>query len=110
MLVLIIIGLLGLIFGLSLILYFTSKDVIGEPRGYAELDAGSCDKATHKQMIKDQKRLPNSYNRQKQSRLYCYTKDKYLQQLSGDSEFWLSMYSGRQYVYKLVLDSTQTKD
>ena len=46
MLVLIIIGLLGLIFGLSLILYFTSKDVIGEPRGYAELDAGSCDKAT----------------------------------------------------------------
>ena len=46
MLVLIIIGLLGLIFGLSLILYFTSKDIIGEPRGYAELDAGSCDKAT----------------------------------------------------------------
>ena len=46
MLILIIIGLLGLIFGLSLILYFTSKDVIGEPRGYAELDAGSCDKAT----------------------------------------------------------------
>ena len=65
---------------------------------------------THKQMVKDQKRLPNSYNRHKQSRLYCYTKDKYLQQLSGDSEFWLSMYSGRQYVYKLVLDSTQTKD
>ena len=46
MLILITIGLLGLIFGLSLILYFTSKDVIGEPRGYAELDAGSCDKAT----------------------------------------------------------------
>ena len=46
MLILIIIGLLGLIFGLSLILYFTSKDVIGEPRGYAELDAGSYDKAT----------------------------------------------------------------
>ena len=46
MLIFIIIGLLGLIFGLSLILYFTSKDVIGEPRGYAELDAGSCDKAT----------------------------------------------------------------
>ena len=46
MLVSIIIGLLGLIFGLSLILYFTSKDVIGEPRGYAELDAGSCDKET----------------------------------------------------------------
>ena len=46
MLVLIIIGLLGLIFGLSLILYFTSKDIIGEPKDYAELDAGSCDKAT----------------------------------------------------------------
>ena len=46
MLILIIIGLLGLIFGLSLILYFTSKDIIGEPRGYAELDAGSCDKET----------------------------------------------------------------
>ena len=30
MLVLIIIGLLGLIFGLSLILYFTSKDIIGD--------------------------------------------------------------------------------
>lgn len=65
---------------------------------------------THKQMVKDQKRLPNSYNRHKQSRLYCYIKDKHLQQLSGDSEFWLSMYSGKQYVYKLVLDSTQTKD
>ena len=51
MLVLIIIGLLGLIFGLSLILYFTSKDIIGDSKGwdkdmYAELDAGSCDKAT----------------------------------------------------------------
>ena len=50
MLILIIIGLLGLIFGLSLILYFTSKDVIGDSanstEGYAELDAGSCDKAT----------------------------------------------------------------
>ena len=47
MLILIIISLFGLIFGLSLILYFTSKDVIGEPRDYAELDAGSsCDKAT----------------------------------------------------------------
>ena len=52
MLILIIIGLLGLIFGLSLILYFTSKDIIGEPKEYdklneyAELDAGSCDKET----------------------------------------------------------------
>ena len=46
MLILIIIGLLGFIFGLSLILYFTSKDVIGEPKEYVELDAGSCDKAT----------------------------------------------------------------
>ena len=51
MLILIIIGLLGLIFGLSLILYFTSKDIIGEPRGYAELDAGSCDKATRQDSI-----------------------------------------------------------
>ena len=65
---------------------------------------------TQKQMVKDQKRLPNSYNRHKQSRLYCYTKDKHLQQLSGDTKFWLSMYSGKQYVYNLVLDSTQTKD
>ena len=50
MLVLIIIGLLGLIFGLSLILYFTSKDIIGDSANstedYAELDAGSCDKET----------------------------------------------------------------
>ena len=46
MLILIIIGLLGFIFSLSLILYFTSKDIIGEPKEYAELDAGSCDKAT----------------------------------------------------------------
>ena len=52
MLILIIIGLVGLIFGLSLILYFTSKDIIGdkdmydELGEYAELDAGSCDKAT----------------------------------------------------------------
>lgn len=63
---------------------------------------------THKKLIKDQKRLPNSYNRHKQSRLYCYTKDKHLQQLSGDTKFWLSMYSGKQYVYKLVLDNTNT--
>ena len=50
MLILIIIGLLGLIFGLSLILYFTSKDIIGDSANstedYAELDAGSCDKET----------------------------------------------------------------
>ena len=53
MLILIIIGLLGLIFGLSLILYFTSKDIIGDDvnisnstEDYDELDAGSCDKAT----------------------------------------------------------------
>lgn len=49
MLTLIIIGLLGLIFGLSLILYFTSKDVIGDSaistEEYVELDVGSCDKA-----------------------------------------------------------------
>ena len=48
MLVLIIIGLLGLIFGLSLILYFTSKDIIGEPKGwdkdmYDELGIGKED-------------------------------------------------------------------
>ena len=65
---------------------------------------------THKKLIKDQKRLPNSYNRHKQSRLYCYIKDKHLQHLSGDSKFWFSMYSGKQYVYKLVLDNAQTKD
>ena len=64
----------------------------------------------HKQMVRYQKRLPNSYNRQKQSRLYCFTKDKHLQRLSGDSKFWFSMYSGKQYVYKLVLGSTHTKD
>ena len=50
MLILIMVGLFGLIFGLSLILYFTSKDVIGDSANstedYAELDAGSCDKAT----------------------------------------------------------------
>lgn len=46
MLILIIIGLLGLIFSLSLILYFTSKDIIGDKAMYDELDAGSCDKAT----------------------------------------------------------------
>ena len=50
MLVLIIIGLLGLIFGLSLILYFTSKDIIGDSANstedYDELGAGSCDKET----------------------------------------------------------------
>lgn len=46
MLILIIIGLLGLISVLSLILYFTSKDVIGDSKEYVELDAGSCDKAT----------------------------------------------------------------
>ena len=46
MLILIIIGLVGLIFGLSLILYFTSKDVIGDKDMYDELDAGSCDKET----------------------------------------------------------------
>ena len=53
MLVLIIIGLLGLIFGLSLILYFTSKDIIGDSANstedYDELDAGSCDKATQQE-------------------------------------------------------------
>ena len=58
MLVFIIIGLLGLIFGLSLILYFTSKDIIGDSANstedYAELDAGSCDKAT--QQDKEPKR------------------------------------------------------
>lgn len=49
MLILIIIGLLGLIFGLFLILYFTSKDIIGEPKEYDKLDmlyAGSSDKET----------------------------------------------------------------
>ena len=52
MLILIIICLIGLIFGLSLILYFTSKEVIGDSKEYdkldeyAELDVGSCDKAT----------------------------------------------------------------
>ena len=46
MLILIIIGLVGLISGLSLILYFTSKDIVGDKDMYAELDAGSCDKAT----------------------------------------------------------------
>ena len=50
MLIFIIIGLLGLIFGLSLILYFTSEDIIGDSANstedYDELDAGSCDKAT----------------------------------------------------------------
>jgi hypothetical protein len=64
-------------------------------------------KQTYKQMVKDQKRLPNSYNRHKQSRLYCYTKDKHIQQLCGDSDFWFSMYSGKQYVYKTVLDNTE---
>lgn len=48
--ILIIIGLLGLISGLSLILYFTSKDIVGDSanstEGYAELDVGSCDKTT----------------------------------------------------------------
>ena len=46
MLILIIIGLLGLISGLSLILYFTSKDIIGDKDMYDELDAGSYDKVT----------------------------------------------------------------
>lgn len=53
MLILIIIGLIGLIFGLFLILYFTSKDIIGDDvnisnstEDYTELDAGSCDKET----------------------------------------------------------------
>ena len=46
MLILIIIGLVGLIFGLSLILYFTSKDIIGDSKEYDELDTGSCDKST----------------------------------------------------------------
>ena len=55
MLILIIIGLLGFIFGLLLILYFTSKDVIGDPKEYDKLwgeakldmlDAGSSDKET----------------------------------------------------------------
>ena len=46
MLILIIIGLLSFIFSLSLILYFTSKDVIGDKDMYDELDAGSCDKET----------------------------------------------------------------
>lgn len=66
-------------------------------------------KQTYKQMAKDQKRLPNSYNRHKQSRLYCYTKDKHIQQLCGDSDFWFSMYSGRQYIYKIILDNAQNK-
>lgn len=46
MLILIIIGLLGLIFGLSIILYFTSKDIVGDKAMYDELDVGSCDKTT----------------------------------------------------------------
>lgn len=52
MLILIIVGLLGLISVLSLILYFTSKDVVGDKgfiddtKEYVELDVGSCDKAT----------------------------------------------------------------
>ena len=51
MLILIIIGLVGLIFGLFLILYFTSKDIVGDSKGwdeegYVELDAGCCDKTT----------------------------------------------------------------
>ena len=46
MLILIIIGLVGLISGLSLILYFTSKDIIGDSKEYDKLDAGSCDRAT----------------------------------------------------------------
>ena len=61
MLILIIIGLLGLIFGLSLIFYFTSKDIIGEDvnisnstEDYDELDAGSCDKATQQDNAEQQ--------------------------------------------------------
>ena len=48
---------------------------------------------------KVQKRLPNSYNRHKQSRKYCYTLDRKLQQLTGDRSLFISMYSGSQYIY-----------
>lgn len=64
MFILMVIGLLGLIFSIciiiSSILYFTSKGIIGDPKGYDELedvgvlgmldeiDVGSPDKETHK--------------------------------------------------------------
>lgn len=61
MFILMIIGMLGLIFSLciilSLILYFTSKGIIGDPKGYDklegvdmldELDASISDKETQK--------------------------------------------------------------
>ena len=56
MFILMIIGLLGLIFSLCIILYFTSKGVIGDPKGYDkledvdmldELSVSSSDKETH---------------------------------------------------------------
>ena len=47
MLILIIIGLLGLIFGLSLILYFTSKDVIGDSANSTEDYDDFMIEATH---------------------------------------------------------------
>lgn len=58
MFILIITGLLGLIFSLSIILYFTSKGVIGDPKGYDklegtgmldEIDVGISNKETKKQ-------------------------------------------------------------
>lgn len=55
MFILMIIGLLGLIFGLFIILYFTSNDVIGDPKEYDKLedtdmlDVGISDKETHKE-------------------------------------------------------------
>lgn len=48
---------------------------------------------------KIQRRLPNSYTRHKQSRKYCYNLDRKVQNVVGDNTLWISMYSGRQYVY-----------
>ena len=52
-----------------------------------------------KKLNQYQKRLPNSYNRHKQGRNYCYKVDKKIQKLLGVDNFWFSMYSGNQYKY-----------
>lgn len=49
MFILMIIGLLGFIFSLFIILYFTSKDIIGDPKDYDKLEDVISNKETHKE-------------------------------------------------------------
>lgn len=52
--------------------------------------------STFKKLVKYKRNLPNSYNRHKQCRKYCYNVDKKVSKLLGKDVFF-SSYSGNQY-------------